>query len=225
MRKINAVIFDLDGTLISFEINFMEARQKVIEKLIELEIPKEILSPKKRILDMIREVEYHINIIEKNPQRVPYIKKKIEKIIIKYEMDGARKTKLMPSAKDLLSFLKSNNYKIGLFTLENRKITNYILKRFSIDLYFNSIITRDDVINFKPHPDHLKLVLKQLNVASDEVIVIGDHPVDLECGKQINAITVAYLSSRHNRDNLINAGADHVIENLLEIEAILKKML
>jgi pyrophosphatase PpaX len=118
--------------------------------------------------------------------------------------------------------LKERKYKIGLFTLENRKITNYILKKFSIIPYFNSIITRDDVNNPKPHPDHLKLALDQLKVTSDKIIVVGDNPIDFECAKQLNALTVALLNDRHTKDELLNSGANYTIENLLDILQIIE---
>lgn len=222
MRKINAIIFDLDGTLIYFKIDYMAARREVISKSILSGVPASLLSENQRIMDIIKIVENYFNKTVELPDKSLYIKKEIEAIITKHEMDGAKKTDLIPGAKELLISLKKRGYKIGLFTLENRKVTNFILKKFSIKSYFNSIVTRNDVNNPKPHPDHLKKVLNQLKVSSDRIIVVGDNPIDFECATQLHAITVALMNDRHTKDELISSGANYTIKNLLEFLQILK---
>ncbi len=224
MKKIKAFVFDLDGTLTQFTIDYMAARREVINKLISAGIPDSILTENQRIMDIIKVAENFFNHILKTPEKIPIIKKQIDSIITNYEMDGALKTNLISGAKELLISLKQRNYKIGLFTLENKKITNYILNKFSIGSYFDSIITRDDVRDPKPHPEHLRKALNQLNLLADEIIVIGDHPIDFECAKQLNALTIALISDRHPKDELLRSGANYTVENLLDILEILKKI-
>ena len=224
MKKIKAFVFDLDGTLTHFTIDYMAARREVINKLISAGIPDSLVTENQRLMDIIKVAENFFNNTIKTPEKIPSIKKQIDHIITSYEMDGALKTDLIPGAKELLILLKKKKYKIGLFTLENKKITNYILKKLSISLYFDSIITRDDVRNPKPHPEHLRMALNQLNVSADEIIVIGDHPIDFECAKQLNALTIALISGRHTKDELLSSGANYTVENLLDILEIVKKI-
>ncbi|MFX1295559.1 MAG: HAD family hydrolase [Promethearchaeota archaeon] len=223
-QTIKSVIFDLDGTLVFFKIDYMAARQEIIKNLYEHGIPKSLVSINQRIMEVINIAENYLKIVVKTSDKIPMIKNQIEKIITKYEMDGANKTNLIPGAKDLLVFLKKQRYKLGLFTLENRKITQFILNKFSIKSFFDSVVTRDDVLNLKPHPDHLRKVIMQLGVLPYEIVVVGDSPVDLECAKQIDALAIARLSEYHKSDELFKAGADFVVENLLEINTILKEM-
>ena len=223
MRKIKAIIFDLDGTLTYFTIDYLAARREVIEKLILAGVPDSLVTENQRIMDVIKVAENFFNNTNKTPEKISSIKKQIDFIITNYEMDGARKTDLIPGAKELLIYLKQNKYKIGLFTLENKKVTTYILNKFSIGIYFNSIITRNDVRNPKPHPEHLRMAINQLNVSADEIIVIGDHPIDFECAKQLNALTIGLTSDRHTKDELVKSGADYTVKNLLDILEILKK--
>ena len=224
MKKIKAVVFDLDGTLTYFTIDYMAARREVIEKLILAGVPDSLVTENQRLMDIIKVAEKFFNEKSETREKIPTIKKQIDFIITNYEMDGARKTDLIPGTKELLAFLKQNKYKIGLFTLENKKVTNYVLNKFSIGLYFDSIITRDDVHNPKPHPEHLRMVLNQLNVSADEIIVVGDHPIDFECAKQLNAFTIGLISDRHTKDELLESGANHTVINLLDILKILKKL-
>ncbi|MHA1650392.1 MAG: hypothetical protein ACTSYB_09365 [Candidatus Helarchaeota archaeon] len=43
MRRINAVIFDLDGTLVFFKIDYLAARHAIIKKLNTIEIFNEFI--------------------------------------------------------------------------------------------------------------------------------------------------------------------------------------
>jgi phosphoglycolate phosphatase-like HAD superfamily hydrolase len=224
MKKIKAVVFDLDGTLTHFTIDYMAARREVIEKLILTGVPDSLVTEKLRIMDIIKVAENFFNNTIKTPEKIPTIKTQIDFIITNYEMNGARKTGLIPGAKELLIYFKEKKCKIGLYTLENKKVTNYLLNKFSIGLYFDSIITRDDVRNPKPHPEHLRMVLDQLNVLADEVLVIGDHPIDFECAKQFNALAIGLISDRHTKDELLKSGANYAVSNLLDILEILKQI-
>ena len=52
-RAIKCVIFDLDGTLTFFKIDYMAARREIINKLYEFGIPKDLISVKQRIMEVI----------------------------------------------------------------------------------------------------------------------------------------------------------------------------
>ncbi len=221
MRKINAIIFDLDGTLIYFKIDFMAARQEVIQKLYSVGIPRNLISSNQRILNTVKIAENYLRSREINIEEISLLKNQIDQIISKYEMEGAKKTTLIPGVLEVLNFLKEKRYKIGLFTLENLNTTNYILNKFLIKSFFNAIITRDDVHNYKPDAEHLNAVLTKLEVSADEIIVVGDNPVDFECAKRLKAMAIARYSIRHTKSELIKAGADFVIQEFGEIKKIL----
>lgn len=224
MRKINAVIFDLDGTLVYFKIDYMAARREIISKLYTFGIPQNLVSIEQRILTTVKIAENYLKTIKMAPEKITKLKKQINQIISKYEMEGAKKTNLIPGAEKLLRTLKNRGFKLGLFTLEDRNTTNFLLEKCSINSFFDSIVTRDDVNNFKPDPEHLKAVLAQLNVSSHEIIIVGDNPIDIECAKGINALAIARLSERHTKDELSRAGADFIVDNLLEINKILENI-
>jgi len=224
MRKVNAIIFDLDGTLVYFKIEFMCARRDIIDFLSKLGIPKILIPINQSIMKTVENTEIYLKKVRKQPNRVQLMKTQVEKIISSYEMEAAKITNLIPGAKELLHILKSQKYKLGLFTLENRITTDFLLERFSIKSFFDSIVTRDDVDQLKPNPAHLSMVLKQLNISPNEIIVIGDSPIDFECAKKFNAITIALLNERHTEADLSKAGADYIIDSLLKIYQIIENI-
>lgn len=52
------------------------------------------------------------------------------------------------------------------------------------------------------------------------IVVIGDTPADVQCGKSIGAITVAVATGRYHRDSLANAKPDVLCDNLTDHHAI-----
>lgn len=221
MKKIRGAIFDLDGTLISFKIDYIKARQEVIDFLKKEAIPQNLLTDNLGIFKTFKIVEKYLKSIQMGLVKLPEIKSRINQIVSFYELEGAKNTNLMEGTLELLAFLKGQDYKIGLFTLENRRITNFILNRFSIGEFFNSVVTRDDVQNFKPDPEHLNKVLENLSLNPNEVIVVGDNPVDIQCAKHVGAIAIAIITERHTIDELENEGADILINSLGEVKNIL----
>ena len=62
------------------------------------------------------------------------------------------------------------------------------LKKVKLADYFSIIVGRDNATNLKPHPDHLIHICKQLNVKTDEILVIGDNIRDIEAAINVELI-------------------------------------
>ena len=72
-------------------------------------------------------------------------------------------------------------------------------------------------------PKALKLASQQFGVvfAPDQVFVIGDTPRDIECGKVISAQTIGVATGKYSVEELDEAGADYVFEDLSDTVAFL----
>ena len=51
------------------------------------------------------------------------------------------------------------------------------------------ILTRDDVDNVKPHPEHLRRALDIIGCEPSQALMVGDHPMDIQVGKSVGALT------------------------------------
>jgi phosphoglycolate phosphatase len=69
-----------------------------------------------------------------------------------------------------------------------------------LDKYFQSIIGGDAAQNTKPAADLAEIALRNGNYSKEKVVVIGDHPVDIQMGLnsgiQNNIGILTGLSSR-----------------------------
>ena len=61
------------------------------------------------------------------------------------------------------------------------------LEILGLDQYFSEIIGGDQVKLTKPAPDLALLAIEKLGCLAKDVIVIGDHPVDIKMGTSAGA--------------------------------------
>lgn len=91
---------------------------------------------------------------------------------------------------DLLLFLKSQGYQLGIVTGKAYRSLFISLQLLNMDHLFDVIITGDDVIQPKPHPEGIHKALEQLQVKSSEAIFLGDSDADILAGKQAGVQTI-----------------------------------
>ena len=116
-----------------------------------------------------------------------------------------------PFLKILLERLKGK-YKTAVAT--NRTDTmSHILTEYSLDKYFDIVVTALDVKKPKPSPDPLIKILKHFKIESENLIYIGDSKLDEEASTAAGVFFAAY------KNNDLNA--DFHINSLQEIEKIL----
>ena len=59
----------------------------------------------------------------------------------------------------------------------------------------------------------------------EEVLVIGDTPRDVACGRAHGVRTLAVATGRFGREELAAAGADHVVEDLADTDAVVELLM
>ncbi len=221
---IKAVVFDLDGTLVKFNIDFRAVRAEVKSFLITQGTPASVLSINESIFEMLKKTEIFMKNSGKLEKDVEEIRKKAFEIAEKYELEAAKTTSLLPGVKDTLQTLKRMGLKIGLCTVNSRKSTDYIIKRFGITEYFEAVTPRDAVKRVKPDVEHLKTTFKALSVSSKEVLVVGDGIMDMKCAKDLEAIAVGLPTGVSTTAELIDAGANYVITSITDLPVLIEQI-
>lgn len=100
---------------------------------------------------------------------------------------------LFPEVRDMLRRL-SESYHLGLLTSGSKVRVLRDLKRTQIRELFSTVITGEDVARHKPAPDGLEHILRQWEMAADEVIYVGDAVTDYETARAAQVAFVGVLS-------------------------------
>jgi phosphoglycolate phosphatase len=221
---IKAVIFDLDGTLVNFNIESQTIRAEVKSYLIRNGIPPSILLTNESIFEMLKKVEIYLKNNNKPQRTFNNIRDKALEIAGKFELEAAKTTSLFPGTIETLQALRERKLKIGLCTINSQKSTEYILKKFKIKNLFDAIIPRDKVKQVKPHPEHLTAALKALNVTETEALIIGDGITDMNCASDLNVIAVGLTTGTATKEQLTEAGANYLITSIADLPPLLGKI-
>lgn len=178
---IRAIIFDFDGLLVDTEIVSYEIYKELMEHL-GYEFTKSEYarnySGKTEIKNVNRLIEtYHL------PWTTEIGLKKVLEVETRLLDQGVA---LKQGVKELLSFLKENNYKTGIATSSTKDRAIKILKQHNIIDYFNSFVFGDEVEKGKPNPDIFLKACEKLGEKPENCLILEDSEAGIEAAYLAN---------------------------------------
>jgi phosphoglycolate phosphatase/AHBA synthesis associated protein len=182
-NHIQGLVFDLDGTLIDSLAITIDAFNRGIEHF---------GYPKKSSQDILAyfgpgEGEIFAKIVGPDNAKVAY------QVARKHMDANVGKIPLHEGVKELLEGLKKMNLPVSIFTGRGQETTTMILNHHGIYNDFEIVITSDHVDQPKPSPEGLHKCLDKMKMKPEDVLFIGDSPVDMQAAKASGAIGVAAL--------------------------------
>ncbi|MBU4242043.1 MAG: HAD family hydrolase [Nanoarchaeota archaeon] len=125
--------------------------------------------------------------------------------------------KLYEDTLEGLQKLKEQGLKIGLISNTDNFSIEKVLDKFELKDKFDAIVLSFDCGFVKNNPEMFDLICEKLDVAKDEVLMVGDSPETDIKGAE-NAGIKAVLIDRHDRRPI-----EHKIISLADIENFLNK--
>jgi len=221
---VKAVVFDLDGTITNFNLDYKSARAEVIQFFANHSFPQSIFSTSEGFLETLGKAEIYLQNHRVGQKDFARLKKDALAIMEKYEMESAKSTQLVPGILETLHALKQMKLKLGLFTVNSRKATEHILSTFHLRPFFKTVVTRDAVSFVKPNPIHLETVLKSLKARPEETIVVGDSVLDMKAARGLNIFAVGTTTGFATPEQLTQAGANCLISSPLDLIALVEEL-
>jgi phosphoglycolate phosphatase len=222
--SIKAVIFDLDGTIAQFNLDYKAVRGDVRSYLLRMGVPASVLKVNESIFEMLNKTEIFMKNSSKSNEDMDEIRREALAIAEEYELEAARDTSLLPGATETLKTLKRMGLKIGLFTLNGDKAARYILQRYKLGEFFGVTVPRNNVNHVKPNPEHLEVALRVLDVLPEETLVVGDGKADMESARELKAIAVGLTTGTSTIEQLSNHGADYIITSITDLPILIDKL-
>jgi len=243
LDQIKAVIFDYIGTLVNCTgYNLTDSKMKLYLALVNEGFTISIdnfLDAYNRAHEKYRKVRYGelrevtnaiwvAEALNDIGYKVKYDDTRLKTVLNIFFKDFTDTLKLRAGAITLFNQVKTHG-KIGLLSnFTYAPIIHYSLNRLDINKYFNTIVTSDENGWRKPSSHIFNDILKRLQVTSDEVIYVGDSPVeDIKGAKTAGFITIFVHSQFHSIKDLTscNIVADFTAKNLHEVSKIFKQII
>lgn len=204
-HMLNAVLFDLDGTLIDTNELIIDSFKHTFKVFSKPEPDRET------IIEWFGEpLAFTISNFFDNVNEAIQVYRDFN---LKYHDE---RISIYNNVEMILKTLKEDGYKLGVVTSKNKSTAFKGLNRFNISHYFDVLIGSDDVKNHKPHEEPILNACKFLNVKPSESIMIGDSIYDIISGRNAGTKTCGVLYS-FMKDKLVNVNADYYISDLIEL--------
>lgn len=220
--SVDAVIFDLDGTLIdSIEI-YLQILETALKQVNVPPVSKQTII---RAVDS-GDFDWEMVLPDELKDQKDVTINKIIRIIEEIYPNLFRKyVTLIPGASEVLKKLALDGFKLGIVTStpeNNMKEKLLPLKNAGwLDL-FGTIIKAEDAPKKKPAGEPLLLCADRLDVPAGRCVYIGDMRTDIRAGKAAGMKTIGVLSGFDTRHGLLAEGPDALIKSIADLPQVIK---
>ena len=217
--KIDAIAFDLDGTLIETNEAWHNGLNLTLKQYGKHEgVTKKFFYENHVGVEQKKVVSYHLNLSEQELERAV---KKFNKIFL----SSIDYVKLHDNVIEILKYVSATTEKRAIITNAYQEVTDGILKNLkSRDLdikdYFNIVVTRDSVEEGKPNPEMIFYACDKLGVKPENMVFVEDSLSGVKAGKNAGCYVIA-ITNNTSEEKLRLAGADKIITNLVELKDII----
>lgn len=216
-QAVAGVVFDLDGTLVDSRADIAIATNFALGFHGLPELPETTIA--EFVGDGAR------NLIAR-AARIPHdaeaLRPLLDTFVEYYSQHACGKTTLMPGACESLSAL--SGLPLAVLTNKPRRPTEAVLRGLGLEGYFRCVVAGGDLPWLKPDPAPLIELAKQLGTPTTELVVVGDGPQDIQCGRTAGAFTVGVLGGIAAERRLRDAGPDRVLRSLHELAALIDEL-
>ena len=210
--RFKGIIFDVDGTLtftnrLIFD-SFNHITQKYLgrkfsdEEIIALFGPTEDVILKEMCKD-----EYEV----------------ARKEYYQYYKENHNIARTYAGIETLIEDLFNDKIILGVFTGKGRTSALITLDELGLTDYFGLIVSGDDVVNHKPHPEGIKKFLEQYNLSPDEVLMVGDAPSDIKAAKAAGVSIASVIWDSYSEDEVKKLNPENIFHSVEELRGFIFK--
>ena len=215
MGQVDAVIFDLDGTLVDTSPHTIACIEHSLEQIGQDFDIKQIMAA---IGSPSLEEVFRFILGSPKESLVDQCVWAYRSFQREHLEEGLNSVRLYPGVKETLKLL--TGFKFGVITGKPHWLADRILAAKGIGQFFSSLVGVDDVVHNKPCPDMIQLASSQLGCPQRRLIV-GDSIVDIQAGRNAQILTCAVEYGYTRRDKLLELNPDFLVSEFPELIQIL----
>lgn len=214
MRRLRAVLFDLDGTLCESTPAHLRAWVLALQEF-GFQVTEEDLRPLMGLTayDIARRYVSGDRVRDLVQLKVKIFVEKCLHLVV-----------LREGVHEVLQQLRSWGLRLAVVSSSNREPVLALLRVHDLLKYFDTVITGDDVTRGKPDPEPLLKACERLGVRPEECVGVGDTVHDVVACLRAGILPIAIPSTVSDPETLQRAGAVHVLRDLRELPNVLQRL-
>ncbi len=208
-----AVLFDLDGTLVDTAPDFISVLQVQRQRH---QLP---LLPEQAIRDTVSEGARALTQLAFGGREgEPVFELRKQELLDLYAEEVGLSAVLFETMTETLAQLEAQNIAWGIVTNKPWVYTQRLMARLRLDERCKTCICPDHISKAKPSPEGLLLAAHQLSLNASKCLYVGDHVRDIDAGRAANMATAAarygYIA---NKQDVETWRADFIIDSPIEL--------
>lgn len=214
-HDVNAILFDLDGTLIETD-DHLEERLARWPAFLARRVPVERRKRLARRLLMFGEVFANGLVTALDALH-------LDGIVFRWgdrlqRLGGMRDREHFQAVEGTPEMLRNlaQRYRLGIVTSRNAHDAVTYLTQFGLTCHVGAVITRDDTRRLKPHPAPIRMAAETLGVPVTQCVMVGDTNVDVRAAKAAGALAVGVLCGFGEREDF--AEADLILDSTAQLD-------
>ncbi|MEP7120190.1 MAG: HAD-IA family hydrolase [Byssovorax sp.] len=214
-----AIAFDLDGTLIDSRGDIVAAMNHALTATGRAPLPGSVLV--RFVGDGARVLCARAAQLGENDAQVD----KLYDLFVAYYVDHPIDfTRWCPGAQEALDALaQMPDMVLAICTNKPRVTAEAVLSALGVRTRFRALVAGGDLPEKKPAPGPLLHVAKLLRVDTDNLVMVGDAPQDIECARRAKVRSVGVVSGFSSRERLATARPDVTLESMAELPEVIKR--
>ncbi len=198
---IEAVIFDIDGTIVDSVTFHAKAWQRTFAKFGKNILLEAIRSQIGKGADQLLPVYFSKKELEQFGEAIEIYRSEL------FKREYLPKVKGFPRVRELFERIRQDNKKVALASSAKEDELETYKEIAQIDDLIESETSADSVERSKPCSDIFDAALKQLgNLAPEDVVAVGDTPYDAEAAAKANVKCIGLLCGGWTQPQLRRAG-------------------
>ncbi|MFH2050359.1 MAG: HAD hydrolase-like protein [bacterium] len=206
--RFDNLLFDLDGTISNPKEGIVNCINYAVDR-----IEGKLLSPEsleQYIGPPLEEIFFSV-------LRVPdenNIKYAVQLYKEKYHDDGWKQNVLYNGIHDVLRRLNESGKECYICTTKSTKIAKLIIKHFKLGQYFKEVFGCD---GGRKKSEIISSIIDNYSLDKRKTAMVGDRYIDMQAGVKNNIFTIGVSWGFGSENELINSGADIIIDQPAEI--------
>jgi phosphoglycolate phosphatase len=218
MPKLQAVVFDLDGTLIDSAPDITSAVNRLLT--VYGRPPISVAQVRGMVGDgapILLARAFAASGAPLDPDAAPEI---YATFLDVYERQSASPDSIFPGVPETLDALLARGLRLGLCTNKPERVTIEVLDQLNLARFFGSVAGGDTLPVRKPDGGHVAWVVEKLGAGPDGAVMVGDNHNDIAAARGAGVPVIA-VSYGYPHTPVAELGADAVIDHFSELPAAL----
>lgn len=213
LQCVDAVLFDLDGTLVETNIDFSLMKREMVA----LAVSAGVAAGDVQSLDILAVIDAAAEFVRKahGDAEATSLRSRALGVLEEIEFRHAQQTTEIPLAREFTQRLREHRISTGIVTRNCRAAS--VLSLGIVGIEVDILICREDTKNHKPHPEPISLALSRLKARAGNSIMVGDHTMDMCGGRAAGTKTIGFLRPDRPDDFFDSVAPDFVARDLREV--------